>query len=78
MGTRAIVETLITYNAVGIIATHDTGLCDMEASHAGKISNYYFESKVADGELTFDFRMKRGGSTSNNATILMRQMGIIR
>jgi len=78
MGTRAIVETLITYNAVGIIATHDTGLCDMEASHAGKISNYYFESRVADGELTFDFRMKRGGSTSNNATILMRQMGIIR
>ena len=78
MGTRAIVETLITYNAVGIIATHDTGLCDMEASHSGKISNYYFESKVAEGELTFDFRMKSGGSTSNNATILMRQMGIIR
>ncbi len=76
-GTRAIVETLITYNAVGIIATHDTGLCDMEASHPGKISNYYFESKVELGELTFDFSIKRGGSTSNNATILMRQMGII-
>ncbi len=77
-GTRAIIETLITYNAVGIIATHDTGLCDMEATHKGKISNYYFESKVAQGELTFDFRIRRGGSTSNNATILMRQMGIIK
>ena len=77
-GTRAIVETLITYNAVGIIATHDTGLCDMEASHPDKISNYYFESKVEEGELTFDFRIRRGASTSNNATILMRQMGITR
>jgi MutS domain V len=77
-GTRAIVETLITYNAAGIIATHDTGLCDMEASHPGKISNYYFESKVEQGGLTFDFKLRPGGSTSNNATILMRQMGIIR
>ena len=77
-GTRAIVETLLTYNAIGIVATHDTGLCDMETNHAGKVSNYHFESKVEAGGLAFDFLLKPGGSTSNNATILMRQMGIIR
>lgn len=77
-GTRAIVETLLTYNAAGIVATHDTGLCDMEAHHPGKISNYHFESKVESDGLAFDFKLKPGGSTSNNATILMRQMGIIR
>jgi len=77
-GTRAIVETLLTYNTIGIIATHDTGLCDMATKHPGKVSNYHFESKVEPGGLSFDFLLKPGGSTSNNATILMRQMGIIR
>lgn len=76
-GTRSIVETLLTFHAVGIVATHDTGLCDMEASYPGKVSNYYFESKVEQNALSFDFKLKKGGSTSNNATILMRQMGII-
>jgi len=77
-GTRAIVENLLTYHAVGIVATHDTGLCDMEADHAGRVSNYHFESKVAEKGLEFDFKLKRGASTSNNATILMRQMGIVK
>ena len=77
-GTRSIVETLLTFHAVGIVATHDTGLCDMEANYPGKVSNYYFESKVEQNALSFDFKLKKGGSTSNNATILMRQMGIIK
>ncbi len=76
-GTRSIVETLLTCHAIGIVATHDTGLCDMEAQYRGKVSNYHFESAVTPSGLTFDFRLKPGGSTSNNATILMRQMGII-
>jgi len=76
-GTRSIVETLLTFHAVGIVATHDTGLCDMESNYPGKVSNYYFESKVEQNALSFDFKLRKGGSTSNNATILMRQMGII-
>ncbi|MCW3122092.1 MAG: hypothetical protein JWQ38_1584 [Flavipsychrobacter sp.] len=76
-GTRSIVETLLTFHAIGIVATHDTGLCDMEQNYPGKVSNYSFESKVEQNGLSFDFKLKPGGSTSNNATILMRQMGII-
>ena len=76
-GTRSIVETLLTCHAIGIVATHDTGLCDMADQYQGKVSNYHFESAVTPTGLTFDFRLKPGGSTSNNATILMRQMGII-
>jgi DNA mismatch repair ATPase MutS len=76
-GTRSIVETLLSYHAIGIVATHDTGLCDMELLHKGQVSNYHFESQVETGGLSFDFKLKPGGSTSNNATALMRQMGII-
>lgn len=77
-GTRAIVENLLTYKAIGIVATHDTGLCDMEQSYSGRVSNYHFESKVEADGLSFDFKLKQGASTSNNATILMRQMGIVK
>lgn len=75
-GTKAIVEKLLRFNAIGIIATHDTGLCAMSTEHDGKISNYHFESELANGALQFDYTLKPGGSTSNNATTLMKLMGI--
>lgn len=76
-GTKAIIERLLQYNAIGIIATHDTALCTMADDHPGKISNYHFESEVIDNTLHFDYTLKAGGSTSNNATALMRMMGIV-
>ncbi len=76
-GTRAIVHKLLKYKAIGIVATHDTILCDMAARYTGEINNYHFESTVSPTGLSFDFTLKTGGSTSNNATILMKQMGII-
>lgn len=76
-GTRSIVETLLTFHAIGIVATHDTGLGDMATNYKEKVSNYHFESKVETSGLSFDFKLKHGVSTSNNATILMKQMGII-
>jgi hypothetical protein len=76
-GTRAMVEKLVSLNAIGIVATHDAGLCNMEDKHRGAVSNYHFESSVQEGALIFDFKLKPGSSQSNNATILMQQMGII-
>lgn len=77
MGTQSIMEKLLHFNAIGIVATHDTGLCKLEQEYPGKISNYHFESEVTDTGLNFDFKLKRGCSTSNNATILMKLMGIV-
>ncbi len=77
LGTRAIAEKLIRMRALGIIATHDTILCSLEESSGGIIRNFHFESTVVQDTLSFDYRLKPGGSTSNNATILMQQMGII-
>ena len=76
-GTRSIIEKLLKQNVMGIVATHDIGLCVLQEEHPGKISNYHFESTVTPAGLAFDFKLHSGGSTSNNATILMRQMGII-
>ncbi|MCB0696318.1 MAG: hypothetical protein KDC07_03070 [Chitinophagaceae bacterium] len=76
-GTTSILKKLIGCNVTGIVATHDTGLCIMAEQYPGKISNYHFESEVKDGQLTFDYKLKIGGSTSSNATLLIKMMGII-
>jgi hypothetical protein len=76
-GTEAIIGRLIQEGVTGIVATHDTGLCRLEMSSGNRVRNYHFESRVDDGTLHFDFRLKPGCSTSANASLLMRQMGII-
>jgi len=76
-GTRSIIETLLRSRTIGIVATHDIGLTVLSTDHPGKVSNYHFESAITSDGLTFDFKLHPGGSTSNNATILMKQMGII-
>lgn len=76
-GTRSIISRLIREGVTGIVATHDTGLCELEAAHKGRLRNYHFESRVEGGNLFFDFRLKPGCSTSANASLLMQQMGII-
>ncbi len=76
-GTRSIMEKLIRLNAIGIVATHDTVLCSLEEEYRGQVSNYHFESSLEGNELLFDYQLKHGCSTSNNATILMKQLGIV-
>ncbi len=76
-GTEAIIRKLLHEGAIGIVATHDTSLGRLEQELRGKIRNYHFESHVEGDMLQFDFRLKPGCSTTNNATLLMRQMGIV-
>ena len=76
-GTAAIITTLLQHKAIGIIATHDTELCTDIAEGGGALSNYHFESTVTNEGLAFDYTLQPGVSTSNNATVLMRQMGIV-
>jgi len=76
-GTRSIIQKLMDIGAMGIVATHDTVLCTLEGEHKGKVSNRHFESQIHGNELVFDYKLKTGCSTSNNATILMHQLGIV-
>lgn len=76
-GTRSIAEKLLRMSAIGLIATHDTVLCNLEESSEGTIKNYHFESQVLNGQLVFDYKLKPGCSVSNNATLLMEQLGIV-
>jgi len=76
-GSRSLIEHFLQYNCLGMIATHDLELGQLEAAYPGKIRNYCFESTIQDNHLFFDYRIREGIARNKNATFLMKQMEII-
>lgn len=75
-GSRALINQLIQNQGAGLIATHDLELTSMEKEARGTIENLCMEVAVENGQLRFDYTLKKGISQSFNATQLMKQMGI--
>jgi Flp pilus assembly protein TadB len=75
-GSKALIRQLIRSRGSGIIATHDLELGQLEAEASGTIENLRIEVEIKDGQLHFDYKLKKGVSQSFNATLLMKQMGI--
>ena len=75
-GSRALIRQLIDARGAGIIATHDLELGDLEEHSNGTVENWRMEVEIEEGELVFDYTLKRGVTQSFNATELMRRMGI--
>lgn len=74
-GSRALIIQLLSLDGAGIIATHDLDLAILEEETKGKMENWCFDVEIKDGELQFDYTIKRGVCSSFNATHLMREMG---
>ncbi len=75
-GSVALIKQLIKQQAVGIIATHDLALAELQKEYPGNILNYHFDAQVNKEELYFDYKLKPGVCTSLNASILMKKIGI--
>jgi hypothetical protein len=75
-GSKALIKQLVQHNAAGLIATHDLELAKMAEEFPGNIQNYHFDVQVANDELYFDYKLKRGVCRSMNASILMKKIGI--
>lgn len=75
-GAKALIKQFLAENAVGILATHDLALTEMEKEYKNQILNYHFDVEVQKEELYFDYKLKPGICTSMNASLLMRKIGI--
>lgn len=75
-GSVALIRQLIRQNAVAIIASHDLALAELEQEFPGIIQNYHFDSSILNEEIVFDYKLKEGVCQSNNATLLMKKVGI--
>lgn len=76
LGSKAVIEQLIARQGVGLVATHDLQLAQLEQQYAGYVRNFYFDIQVQDGEMLFDYKLKPGECKTFNASLLLERIGI--
>ena len=72
-GASVLIKQLIKYGGVGLVSTHDLELCDLECE---TIKNYNFREFYEDNKIKFDYVLRKGKSTTQNAIHLMKLAGI--
>lgn len=76
LGSKAVIEQLISKHGVGMVATHDLQIARLEDKYPDYVRNYYFDIQVIDGEMLFDYKIKHGECKTFNASLLLKQIGI--
>ncbi len=76
LGSKAVIEKLISQEAVGIIATHDLQIAELEQKYPSYVRNFYFDIQMEGGEMKFDYKLKEGECKTFNASLLLKRLGI--
>jgi len=76
LGSKAVIEQLIRKKGVGMVATHDLQIAQLEQQYPDYVRNFYFDIQVKNGEMLFDYKMKHGECKTFNASLLLKQVGI--
>lgn len=76
IGSRKFVDKLVHSKSTGIIATHDLSLCEA-AQDLTQVQNYFFDARIEDDELYFDYTFKEGICQNMNASFLLKKMEIV-
>jgi hypothetical protein len=76
IGSEALLTALLARDAVGIVTTHDLALTQIQATLDGNVRNVHFEDQIADGEMSFDYKLRDGVVPKSNALDLMRWIGL--
>ncbi|MBS1533327.1 MAG: DNA mismatch repair protein MutS [Bacteroidetes bacterium] len=76
LGSRSVIIRLAKQKGVGLVATHDLQIAELEKQYPDYIRNFYFDIQVKDGEMLFDYKMKEGECKTFNASMLLKQIGI--
>lgn len=76
-GSLAFLKKLLPYPVSGLIATHDLALGELAQSYPSNFRNVCFEITHQNENMVYDYKLHPGISTNMNATILLKQMGLI-
>lgn len=74
-GADLVIGDLVRHKAMGVITTHDLAICAAADAYREAI-NYYFSDQIAEGQMLFDYAIKRGIAPTTNARTLMALLGI--
>lgn len=72
LGAKSVIRSLQKRKAIVFITTHDRELSYLEG-----VVNYHFEEQYKDGLMDFDHSIRKGTTSTTNATELMRGLGIL-
>lgn len=75
-GARALIHKLLQHDCLGLVSTHDLELGDLEQEEAGRVLNFHFCEHYRQNRIQFDYLLRPGISTTQNAKYLMRLAGI--
>ncbi len=76
-GARAVVLHLLARRAMGLVATHDIALSELEEELEGRVKNHHFTDVLApDGQMIFDYRLREGVVATSNALRLLAMAGV--
>jgi hypothetical protein len=76
-GSLAVLGRIFSLGGTAIIATHDLELAKAESLYAGRMINKCFEIEINGAKVSFDYKLRDGITQKMNASLLMRQMGIV-
>jgi hypothetical protein len=76
IGAEGVVRGLIERGAIGLVTTHDLALARIAEELAPRAANVHFQDHLADGKMTFDYRLRPGVVQRSNALELMRSVGL--
>lgn len=76
VGAKVVVQQFSKQGALGMVSTHDLDLGVLEKESGGKIKNFHFSETYRNGEIHFDYKLRRGLSNTRNALYLIKMAGI--
>ncbi|MDU5119286.1 MAG: MutS family DNA mismatch repair protein, partial [Clostridium botulinum] len=74
IGAKNVLFNLNKSWIIGGLTTHDLELCVLDKDE--RIKNYHFSEYYKNNEIYFDYKIKKGQSTTTNAKYLMNMVGI--
>ena len=74
-GATVLIKQLVEGGVIGLLSTHDLELCDLE-KEMKEMDNYNFREYYEDNKIKFDYKLRKGRSTTQNAVYLMKLAGI--
>jgi len=75
-GAVAVLKVLSEGGASGLISTHDLELASLAEREPQKFKNYHFTESITDSNITFNYVLRQGPSTTRNALAMIRLVGI--
>lgn len=76
-GSLAFLKRILSYPISGLVATHDLALGELADDFPEHFFNVCFEIVHSGSQITYDYKLHPSISSNMNASILLKQMGLI-